>query len=140
MTTVATIMMKKVHVLFESESIHTARMLMKNNNIRHIPIINTQQEFVGLLSPKAMLSSAMTILDKSGIKQLEEIEKRTPISKIMDVTVKTATPDMLLTDAAAFLIQNRHSCLPILDTDQKVQGIVTSVDFVKLCLQYIQSQ
>lgn len=140
MSNVASIMSKKVHVLFETESVHVARMLMKNQNIRHIPIINTQQEFVGLLTPKAMLSNAMTILDKAGIRQLEEMEKSIPIANIMHKDVPTATLETSLIEAGQYLIENRHSCLPVLDADLRVQGIITSVDFVKLCMKFLQPE
>jgi len=48
----------------------------------------------------------------------------------MTKQVITAQEDMTLTEAMAMLVKHGISCLPVVDADQQLQGIVTEYDIM----------
>ena len=53
------------------------------------------------------------------------------------VTVREDTP---LSDAGLLLWNNKLGCLPVVDDDKKLVGIVTEADFVKLALRLLETR
>ena len=114
-------------------SMHEVHKLMKEAQIRHVPI-SQNNEFIGVVTQKTIIAKVMYLLDNYGSSSLERREKSVSVSDLIDKNVVFANPDMPLVDAAQFFLANRHGCLPIVDKDNILQGIVTSSDFVKLSL------
>ena len=42
--------------------------------------------------------------------------------------------DTLLREAAEILYRNKYGCLPVLDGDNKLVGIITEADFLRLAI------
>ncbi len=133
MQKIVDIMTSKVFSLKQSDNLYQARMLLKEHNIRHMPITDENGRFTGLLTRRDLLNYAFTIVENYGFSKLEEHEKRTPIKEVMNVECRTVAPDTSLYVAGRFFIDDGLSCLPVVDNGE-LAGIVTSVDFVKLAL------
>lgn len=130
---IADIMTTSVFQLDIENSMYEVHKLMKESQIRHVPI-SQNNEFKGVVTQKAIIAKVMYLLDNYGSSSLERREKSVSVSDLIDKKVVFANPDMPLVDAAEFFLANRHGCLPIVDKDNLLQGIVTSSDFVKLSL------
>ena len=130
---IANIMTTSVFQLDIENSMYEVHKLMKESQIRHVPI-SQNNEFIGVVTQKAIIAKVMYLLDNYGSSSLERREKSVSVSDLIDKNVVFANPDMPLVDAAEFFLANRHGCLPIVDKDNLLQGIVTSSDFVKLSL------
>ena len=67
MKTVADIMTTEVVSLKDNDNLHQGRMLMKEYNIRHLPIVTEASgEFVGLLTQRDILNMAFNVVEKYG--------------------------------------------------------------------------
>jgi CBS domain-containing protein len=44
----------------------------------------------------------------------------------------SVTPTQPLRDVVTFFVENRHGCMPVIDEQNKLVGILTSSDFVRL--------
>ena len=113
-------------------------LMMKDHNIRHIPVLENGL-FYGVITQKQILAKTMYLLDKYGVNALQRREKQVPLAELVDKDVVFADRSMPLTDAAQFFLTNRHGCLPVVDDNNKLLGIVTSSDFVRLSLKLLQS-
>jgi CBS domain-containing membrane protein len=134
MKTVADIMTSKVVSLKKTDNLHQGRMLLKEYSIRHLPIISEEDgRFAGLLTQRDILNNAFNVVEKYGFNKLKRKEEQTIIADAMTVDPATIESTALLKDAGQFFIDNKHSCLPVVD-DGELTGILTSVDFVKLSL------
>ena len=56
------------------------------------------------------------------------------VKEVMSTTVVTIGPHEPLANAARLMIEHKIGCLPVLD-GEKLLGIVTETDFVKLALE-----
>ena len=131
MKKVADLMIKNVITLKEDDSLATAKALMQEKNIRNIPIVNDNGECVGMLTQREYLRYAFYLVSQFGTQQITKKEEQTPISKAMSQDMLTIAPDIDLSTAAEFFIENKYGCLPVVEND-KLVGILTPVDFVKL--------
>lgn len=138
MKTVSDLMISHVLSVNESDSIHQARMILKDNGIRHLPVVNEETgHYVGLLTQRSLLNHAFNIVEKFGMSGLEKREMRTQVKEIMSTEGVTVEPDAGLVSVGELFITKKVSCLPVVEKGE-LRGIVTSVDFVKLALHLLK--
>lgn len=138
MKTVSDIMISNVFSVKTTDSIHLARMMMKDKGIRHLPVVDEAGEFIGLLTQRSLLNHAFNIVEKFGLSGLEKRELRSPVKEIMTTECITVPPDAGLITVGELFIIKKVSCLPVVKENQ-LKGIVTSVDFVKLALHLLKA-
>ena len=137
MKTVNDIMVRNVLSVKDTDSVHHARMLLKDKGIRHLPVADSKSgDYMGMLSQRSLLNYVLKTVEKYGMSYLEKRERQTPVSEVMVSDGEIATLDMSLIKAGEYFMSKKTSCLPVVD-DNKLIGIVTSVDFVKLSLYYL---
>ncbi|MCW9046697.1 MAG: CBS domain-containing protein [Gammaproteobacteria bacterium] len=138
MKTVSDIMISNVVSVKTTDSIHLARMMMKDKAIRHLPVVDAETGYyVGLLSQRSLLNHAFNIVEKFGMSGLDKRESRTQVKEIMATDCITVEPDTGLISIGELFIIKKVSCLPVVENKQ-LKGIVTSVDFVKLALHLLK--
>lgn len=132
------IMTKDVFTLNQIESLSAAKDLMDLARIRHIPIVDNQGLFVGLLTHRDIL--AATISELAGIDRetKDEIEAGIPIKEIMQTDVMTVHADLSLKEAARFLLEEKFGCLPVV-SEGRLCGIITEADFLRLTIDLMEA-
>ncbi len=137
MSNIKDIMTKKPICLSEHSNVHKARMLMAEKSIRHIPVKNiTSSKLIGMLSQKAVLSNAIKVINQRGLEQLEHEEKSIEIATIMDSSPSIFDVKDNLIDVANNLLEQKSGCVAIVE-DEKLVGVITSNDFVKLAVKQL---
>jgi CBS domain-containing protein len=137
MITVKELMSRELHTLKPTDTIHQARELMVKKHIRHIPILDTQGRFVGLLTKRDVLAISVSALADIDAAERDELEAGIPIGEVMVTDIVVAEEDTNLLEAARFMLEQKHGCLPVLRGRQLV-GILTEADFVKLALYLME--
>jgi len=62
------------------------------------------------------------------------------ISEYMDTAVPTLTPETQIMDAVDFLLDNKVTGAPVVDSNGKLIGIITETDLLKLLTEGIQGE
>ncbi|WP_426417912.1 CBS domain-containing protein [Aestuariirhabdus sp. LZHN29] len=138
--TVAEIMTQEVISCVESDSLKLVNGLMTQHNIRHLPVIDSKDaRFLGLLSQKHVLREAFYLAKSSGQVDLSTFGSRVRVAEVYSSGIVTASPDTSLEEAGRFFLNSKHGCLPVLDNG-KLVGMVTSVDFVRLCVDLLHER
>lgn len=127
-----------VHSLLESESLHNARSLMDVQRIRHIPVVDIDNNFVGLITHRDVLSATISQLAELDPETQKEIDAGIPLREIMSTDVMTVETDTALKEAAQLLLNHKYGCLPVIDSNQLV-GILTEADFLKLTINLMEA-
>ena len=107
--------------------------LLARNRIRHLPVIDKDGRLVGIVTDRdirsAMPSTVSTgetfAKEKARIAQLK-------VKDIMTTRVITTNPDEHVDIVARKLERYNVSALPVVDTDEKVLGMLTAIDLGKL--------
>lgn len=136
MNTVADIMTSNPITIEQSADMHQARERMRRHDIRHLPVVDSGGQIVGILTHRAVLNHALKLINRYGLEQLDLQESRTAVTEIMQPITLAATTEMTLIEAGRFFVDHKHACLPVLE-EGSVVGVVTSMDFVKLSLRLL---
>jgi len=135
MLTVAEMMTREPYTLGPDDSLATARELLAEHHIRHIPIVSAEGLLIGLVSQRDVLAAAdSSVLNADGGGSRESC---VALSAIMTSPVQTADESASLRGAAMHLQQNKLGCLPILRQGRLV-GIITDADFVAIAINLME--
>jgi CBS domain-containing membrane protein len=129
---IADVMSSPVTTLCASHSLPLARDLMAQRRIRHLPVVDDDQRLVGLVSHRDILRAQQSCLAPISEPIRSTLELAVPVNQLMTKEVWTTVPDAPALEAARQLLSHGFSCLPVVDEEQRVVGIVTEADFVDL--------
>ncbi|WP_144393013.1 CBS domain-containing protein [Pleionea sediminis] len=138
MIAIEDVMTQNPITLSRFNSLADARKLMKDKGFRHVPIVNEFGELVGLVTQRTIYQygiSSQTFMDE---KELSEIETGTLLSDIMTTELTTVSPRCKVNRAAEIIHKHKFGCLPVVDADKKLKGIITDHDFVTICVQLLE--
>jgi acetoin utilization protein AcuB len=111
-------------------SVIDAQRLMKEDNIRHLPVVRDGKGVVGLITRDALnraLPSELTSLSIWEINyQLAQIKAR----EVMVKKVFSVTEDFTVEEAARIMIEQKIGSLLVM-RDGKLVGIVTEIDLLE---------
>ena len=136
MITVEDLMTTELETLNINDSMGRARELMAERHIRHIPIIDDDGRFVGLLTQRDVLANTISLLAGIDSKEQHSIEHNIPVEQIMTRDIATVGDDLSLKHAAGYLIDHKYGCLPVLKEGVLI-GIVTETDFMKMVIHML---
>ncbi|MFP8965810.1 CBS domain-containing protein [Pokkaliibacter sp. CJK22405] len=140
MKTVADLMITQLHSLTTESSIADARELMRQHSIRNVPILDPEsQRFVGIVNQRDMLRQSFALVAETGLAGLTAREQDIRVTEIMATDVITTSADTSLLTAGRYCLENKHGCLPVLDEQDRLLGILTPSDFVRLCVNFLEA-
>ena len=137
MLKVKDIMTSEVFVLHAAQTLELVRSLMRIKHVRHVPIVEPDNTFVGLMTHRDLLAQTISHLADVDEEEQEYLDRNIHIMNIMKTDVTTADPEMDICTAIKLLLENKYGCLPIV-SEGKLVGIVTEADFLKLTLELLQ--
>lgn len=135
MLTVAEIMTREPYTLSPDDNLATARQMLAEHHIRHIPIISTDGNLIGMVSQRDVLAAGDTnVLNEAGEGSRDSY---VALSSIMTAPVQTADESSSLRGAAMHLLKHKLGCLPVLRSG-KLIGIITDSDFVAIAVNLME--
>ena len=126
-------MLMKVHDLmtrdFVTAQAHwplaTAVGVMAERSVRHLPVME-RGELVGLVSERDLLEATGWTPER----YVEADRGPKLVRDYMSVPVETVHDDDDVTTALSILLDRRRGCLPVLDAEERLVGILTVSDLV----------
>jgi CBS domain-containing membrane protein len=138
MLTVGDLMTTRLFTLLESDSLYTAKQIMEMARVRHVPIVDARDRFIGIITHRDMLAVAVSKLSDIDNDTQDELDAGIPLREIMRTDVQTVASDTLLRDAAQMLLDHKYGCLPVVD-NKKLVGIITEADFLRLTISLMDA-
>jgi CBS domain-containing membrane protein len=111
---------------------------MLDRGFRHLPVIDGDGELVGVLSQRDIAARLGRNARADLISQTHSLEAMR-VDQAMTAVVDTVDPDDPLTAAAEILLEQKISCLPVVEGTRLV-GILTESDFVRLVLDQLEGR
>lgn len=107
-----------------------ARRLLNENHFRHLPVVDSEGQLVGMISDRDLRSAyPSSMLAESERLVVYERVKRAVVADIMSTECVGLTPESTLDDALLLFDRDRVGALPVLD-DGRVVGIFSSRDLL----------
>ena len=120
------------------EGLSSAYRRMKNNRIRHLPVVDGDGEIVGIISDRDFQLAMHT--DTQDYSQLRVIESEFDLSQqvkdYMSWPVLTVPFDMELRDVAEKMVEEKLSAF-LVTRDSKVVGIITHEDLLRVLMNLL---
>jgi len=131
------LMTKNVVTLNQRQSLPLADGMMKLHHVRHLPVVDDRGRLVGLVTHRDLVAAQISTLTSLTEDQRAELQLAVPVARVMSERVWTVRSDTPAVDVAELLIDNRFGCVPVVDTQRKLLGIVTEADFMKLAVKVL---
>jgi acetoin utilization protein AcuB len=106
-------------------------MTMRASRIRHLPVVTRHNILVGMLTDRDVRLAAASDAPSMAEHELMYVLKKLRVQNIMTqdvVTVRGTTP---LAEAGQIFLQKKFGCLPVVDNDNRLEGILTISDLLR---------
>ncbi len=124
--------------LSKFNTLSDARKLMEERRFRHVPITDEHRQLLGLVTQRNVLDNAVSKQNMLDDNEREKIESGILLADIMTTELTTVTPDINISQAAHIVHQKKFGCLPVIDHDRKLIGIITDHDFVEITINLLE--
>ena len=136
-------MSRHVICLHSGSTVHEALQMMSENRVSALPIVNQLDHCVGIITTTDLVSIAHDVdddilhtdpLDPAARRRLVEHLTGTvghePVSSYMSENVTTANDQITLRKAARLMVKGQVHHLPIVNDNDQLVGILSSMDIL----------
>ena len=121
-----------------------AQTLMREKNIRHLPIVDEEKKLVGLITQRSLLRILPSDLSSFSQFEVSYILAKIKVRHVMVKDVITIDEDIPIEEAARIMADKRIGCLPVMrDGDpstgsgQRLVGIITDNDLFTIMVDLL---
>lgn len=107
--------------------------VMRKQKIRHLPVVENNR-LVGIVVEKDLLSNQPSPATTLSVYEIYSLLETLRVRQMMSRPVLTVEGDCPVEEAARIMVENKISCLPIMDGD-KLAGIITETDIFKVLVE-----
>ncbi|SDJ66306.1 acetoin utilization AcuB family protein [Salimicrobium halophilum] len=124
-------MMKtEVQTLTEEDTIEEALRILNAHHIRHIPIVDKDDQVIGIVSDRDVRDASPSVFEQDP--QLNQLRNR--LGSIMTSPVITVHPLDFVEEVATIFYEHEIACVPV-TSNEKLVGIITEKDLLYTLIQ-----
>jgi CBS domain-containing protein len=127
-------MTHEVVTITPKTSLIEAQRIMGTERIRALPVLDGKQ-LVGLVTRTDFMSVSPSRFITPHNQELSLTILSQPVEKIMTRKLITINRDIPITEAARLMQQHKVHCLPVLDAEGKLDGILTESDLFRMVIK-----
>ena len=124
---VSKIMTRNPVVTHPDLSMTDARSLMDREKVGHIPVLNKNNELVGLVTRADLLKAGPSPATSLDVYEISYLLSKLTVEKVMEKKVITVQENEVVEEAARIMADNSIGCLPVLN-GSLLTGIITDSD------------
>ena len=115
-------------------SITEAHRYMRENNIRHLPIVDKRNRLAGLVTRETLLQAMPSSVTTLSIWEMNYALNKLKVRDVMVKDVITVEEDVSIEKAARTMAENKIGCLPVMRGEALV-GIITDIDMLSTLME-----
>ena len=134
--TVADVMTRRLVTVKPDDALGTLESAMQTLRVRHLPVVDADGVLLGLVSHADVWHAASTLLGARDVARGASIEQ-VPVGRVMQAEVLTVAPGDPLIQVAKLMWDSKVGCLPVVEADGSLVGILTEADFIALAVELL---
>jgi CBS domain-containing protein len=131
-STVSQLMTTDLFTVSEEEVVDLVASVMKWKHMRHNPVEDNEHHLVGLVTYRTLMRVLSDPVHRSEKLAL-------PVREIMHRKVVTVRPEVRTLDAMGLMRRHKVGCLPVVDSETRLVGILTEHDLIELARPLLES-
>src|SRR5271157_6610100 len=120
-------MSKDLITVDEDGSIIKASKLMKQNRVRHLPVLR-KGRLVGIVSDRELKEATPSKATTLDIHEMYHLLDNIKVQSLMPKQLYTIGPEQTVEKAAAIMLKHNISALPVVDSKGGLEGIISKGD------------
>jgi CBS domain-containing protein len=128
---VATLMQTMLVTVVPTDTLATAWSLMRRHRIRHLPVVGPDFRVVGMVSHRDLLAVSPSSLDPTVARARIALSASVRVAEVMETHVSVVPAHELAANAGERMMRHKIGCLPVVDPNGRLAGIVTADDYVR---------
>ena len=133
---VGDVMTTEVVTLDAGDHLDLASDIMTLGRIRHMPVVH-DGKLVGILSQRDLFRGAISSVLQFRPAAEREWLAKIRVEEVMTKHVVAAEPDWPIKRAVGVMIEGRFGCLPVVDEDNRVVGLLSETDCLRLLARHL---
>lgn len=129
-SSVGNIMQRQIVRISADESLSTVEDIMTLGGVRHMPVVKGGR-LVGVVSERDLLRASLSNLTDFGNDQRRAFLHGVEIARVMSQPPIVIHQDEPVDAAARVMAERRIGCLPVVDADGALIGLVTETDVLR---------
>lgn len=127
---VRNLMTESVFSIQADEDLARLNDLMDDLQVRHVPVVNSDGDVVGLVSQRDLIRRVLYTSEELTLNEQRDLLQEMLVQEIMVPDPETVDPETEIDEAGRIMLDNKLGCLPVVE-DEHLVGILTEADFVK---------
>ena len=136
MMLVRDVMTREIVTVDEGESLALVEEGIEKSHFRHLPVVDGKR-LVGLITHRDMLRLSSSPLDAESKMREEGLMEFTYVKDVMKTEFPTVMEHTPLVEAATMMRDQKPGCVPIVNDDGELVGIVTMTDLISLAIRFL---
>lgn len=130
-------MESRVITVREDSFLNDAEELMRKHGIRHLPVLDRDDRLVGLFTQRDLYRILPSRLrEEDPVDQ--EVLRSHMLKDVMHKAPEALSPKESISKAVSLMWDKKYGCVPIVDEDQKVVGIITAMDILHFAVHFLK--
>ncbi len=118
-------------VVFPKTPIEEAVKVMRENRVRHLPVIKKDDKLVGIITQTDVLQASPSPATSLSIWEINFLLAKMQVRDVMTKSVIVVDEECPLEEAALVMAEHRIGCLPVV-RGQRLVGIITETDLFNI--------
>jgi len=121
-----------VITLREDTAMAKASIIMKEKNIRSLPVVDKKGRLVGMVTDRDLKDASPSKATSLNVHELNYLVSRIKVKDIMCRHLVFVRPEETVEFASILMLENKISSLPVLNGKDALVGIITQTDIFRL--------
>lgn len=131
-------MSKNLVTVSNANTIADAKETIEENNIRRLPVVNENNQLVGILSKEDIMNALPSTIDAAYDESARALSAQAKVEAFMTQTPITAGPAEPLEKVAVAMREHKIGGVPVVENDNLV-GIITESDIFRAFIEILGS-
>ncbi|HEX9794456.1 MAG TPA: CBS domain-containing protein [Planctomycetota bacterium] len=124
-------MFRDLFTVHQDELVDLAANVMDWQHLRHVPVEDDDHHLVGLVTHRTLLRF---------FARHDGAQRAVPVGQIMEKQAITVHPETPALQAIALMRDRKFSCLPVVDADKRLVGMLSEHDFIQIAAQLLEQK